>query len=140
MIFRPSMYSFLFLLINLLFNLPTCLFFNLFFILFFILFYFLFYFCFTGFCCTTVEIRNGTEKSSEMTLSSFNTPRYFHIQKRKIVFLRASYRDRKSFFYLMVCYHNFQNTFYLTCFLIINKSLSHNIPCIANFARFLFKD
>ena len=130
LIFRPSMYSFLFLLINLPFNLPNCLFFNL----------FLFYFCYTGYCCTTVEIRNGTEKSRGMTFSSFNIPRYFHIQKRKIVFMRASYRDRKSFFYLMFYYHNFQNSFYLTCFLIINKSLSHNIPCIANFARFLFKD
>ena len=94
LIFRPSMYSFLFLLIDLLFNLPTCLFFNLFFILFY------FYFCSTGFCCTTVEIRNGTEKISEMTLSSYNTPQYFHIQNRKIVFMRASYRDRKSFFIL----------------------------------------
>ena len=105
LIFRPSMYSFLFLLIDLLFNLPTCLFFNLFFILFYFYFCFifvllLFYFCFTGYCCTTVEIRNGTEKSSEMNLSTFNTPRYFHIQKRKIVFMRASYRDRKSFFIL----------------------------------------
>ena len=49
-------------------------------------------------------------------------------------------QGQKEFFYLMFYYHNFQKKIYLTCFLIINKSLSHIIPCIANFARFLFKD